>query len=39
LSNPTSPEALAAGSFMLIKADVLHDVGGIESIKSAILDD
>jgi chlorobactene glucosyltransferase len=39
LNGPHSSEASAAGSFMLIKADVLRDVGGIESIKSAILDD
>jgi GT2 family glycosyltransferase len=38
-NDPNSSEAWAAGSFMLIKADVLRDVGGIESIKSAILDD
>jgi chlorobactene glucosyltransferase len=36
---PKSPEASAAGAFMLIKADVLREVGGIESVKSAILDD
>jgi cellulose synthase/poly-beta-1,6-N-acetylglucosamine synthase-like glycosyltransferase len=35
----SSRGAWAAGAFMLIKADVLKDVGGIESIKSAILDD
>jgi GT2 family glycosyltransferase len=39
INNPKSPETTAAGAFMLIKADVLKDVGGIESIKSAILDD
>jgi glycosyltransferase involved in cell wall biosynthesis len=39
LNDPKSPEAWAAGSFMLIKADVLKDIGGVESIKSAILDD
>ena len=39
LSDPKSPEAWAAGAFMLIKANVLKDVGGIETVKSAILDD
>ena len=39
LNDPKSPDAWAAGAFMLIKADVLQDIGGIESIKSAILDD
>ncbi|HJQ79305.1 MAG TPA: glycosyltransferase family 2 protein [Lacipirellulaceae bacterium] len=34
-----SADAWAAGAFMLIKADVLRDVGGIQSVKSAILDD
>jgi chlorobactene glucosyltransferase len=34
-----SSDAWAAGAFMLIKAGVLRDVGGIASIKSAILDD
>ena len=34
-----SASAWAAGAFMLIKADVLQDIGGIESVKSAILDD
>jgi len=39
VNNPKSPEAWAAGAFMLIKADVLQVIGGIESVKSAILDD
>jgi glycosyltransferase involved in cell wall biosynthesis len=39
LIDPKAPEARAAGAFMLIKADVLKDVGGIESVKSAIVDD
>src|SRR5262245_58289730 len=39
VNNPTSPQAWAAGSFMLIKAGVLREIGGIASIKSAILDD
>ena len=34
-----SSDAWAAGAFMLIKADVLRDVGGIETVKSAIVDD
>jgi chlorobactene glucosyltransferase len=34
-----SAAAWAAGAFMLIKANVLRDVGGIASVKSAILDD
>src|SRR5207253_870454 len=38
-NDPNSSEVWAAGSFMLIKADVLRAVGGIASIKSAILDD
>jgi glycosyltransferase involved in cell wall biosynthesis len=38
-NDPKSPDAWAAGAFMLIKADVLRDIGGIASIKSAILDD
>ncbi len=39
VNNPKSSNAWAAGSFMLIKAEALRDVGGIASIKSAILDD
>jgi hypothetical protein len=39
VNNPKSPHAWAAGSFMLIRADALQEIGGIESIKSAILDD
>jgi protein-S-isoprenylcysteine O-methyltransferase Ste14/glycosyltransferase involved in cell wall biosynthesis len=39
LRDPHSPEAWAAGAFMLIKADVLQNISGISSIKSAILDD
>jgi chlorobactene glucosyltransferase len=31
--------AWAAGAFMLIKADVLQHIGGIESVKRAIVDD
>jgi glycosyltransferase involved in cell wall biosynthesis len=38
-NDASSADAWAAGAFMLIKADVLRDVGGIESVKSAILDD
>jgi hypothetical protein len=38
-NDPKSTAAWAAGAFMLIKAAVLRDVGGIASIKSAILDD
>ena len=39
IDKPNSEDAWAAGAFMLIKADVLEEIGGIESIKSAILDD
>jgi cellulose synthase/poly-beta-1,6-N-acetylglucosamine synthase-like glycosyltransferase len=34
-----SDNAWAAGALMLIKASVLQDIGGIESVKRAILDD
>ena len=39
VNNPNSPDAWAAGAFMLIKREVLQDVGGIEAVKLAILDD
>lgn len=39
VNNPKSSEAWAAGAFMLIKRGVLQEIGGIESIKSQILDD
>lgn len=38
-NDPKSAGAWAAGAFMLVKADVLHQIGGIASVKSAILDD
>jgi hypothetical protein len=34
-----SANAWAAGAFMLIKADVLQDIGGIAAVKRAIVDD
>jgi chlorobactene glucosyltransferase len=34
-----STNAWAAGAFMLIKAKVLREIGGVESVKSAIVDD
>lgn len=39
VNDPTSANAWAAGAFMLIKSDVLRNVGGIESVKAAIVDD
>jgi GT2 family glycosyltransferase len=34
-----SANAWAAGAFMLIKADVLREIGGVGSVRSAIVDD
>jgi glycosyltransferase involved in cell wall biosynthesis len=38
-NDPKSAGAWAAGAFMLIKADVLRDIGGIGAVRSAIVDD
>jgi GT2 family glycosyltransferase len=39
IEDPRSPEALAAGAFLMIRARVFHAIGGFEPIKHAMLDD
>jgi GT2 family glycosyltransferase len=38
-NDPKSANAWAAGAFMLIKANVLREIGGIQVVRSAIVDD
>jgi hopene-associated glycosyltransferase HpnB len=38
-NRPGSATAAAAGGCMLVRADALHDAGGIESIRDALIDD
>jgi GT2 family glycosyltransferase len=38
-NDPKSPNAWAAGAFMLIKANVLREIGGIGAVRKAIVDD
>jgi len=38
-NDPTDNMAAAAGGCMLIRADVLKEIGGVESIKSNLIDD
>jgi len=39
IEDPRSPDALAAGAFLMIKAPVLHAIGGLGSIQGEIADD
>jgi glycosyltransferase involved in cell wall biosynthesis len=39
VNNDESPNAAAAGAFMLTRRDVLERVGGLEQIKTEVLDD
>jgi glycosyltransferase involved in cell wall biosynthesis len=39
IERPDSPDALAAGAFLMVKASVFHAVGGFEAIKHEMLDD
>jgi glycosyltransferase involved in cell wall biosynthesis len=39
LEDPASPNALASGAFMLIKAHAFHECGGFESVKGVMFDD
>lgn len=38
-NDPADNMAAAAGGFMLVRADALHAIGGVESIKSDLIDD
>lgn len=38
-NNPKSHTAAAAGGVMLVRAQALHDIGGMTAIKGAIIDD
>jgi glycosyltransferase involved in cell wall biosynthesis len=39
VNQDTSPNAAAAGAFMLTRRDVLNRIGGLEQIKAEVLDD
>jgi len=39
IEDPRSPDALAAGAFLMIRARVFHAIGGFESITHEMLDD
>ena len=39
LEDPRSPEAVAAGAFMLVKTQVFQSIGGFEPIRSEMADD
>jgi glycosyltransferase involved in cell wall biosynthesis len=39
IEEPESPQALAAGAFLLVRASAFHAVGGFESIRHEMLDD
>jgi glycosyltransferase involved in cell wall biosynthesis len=39
IEDPKSPDALAAGAFLMVESRVFHAVGGFESIKNEMLDD
>jgi Glycosyl transferase family 2 len=39
IENPDSPDALAAGAFLMIRSRVFHALGGFEPIKHEMLDD
>ncbi len=38
-NSPNSPVAAAAGGVMLVRRDILDKIGGLDAIKSAIIDD
>ncbi|MUG97453.1 glycosyltransferase [Scytonema sp. UIC 10036] len=39
VNNPTKPTAAAAGGCILITREALHEIGSIESIRTALIDD
>jgi len=39
IEDPNSPDALAAGAFLMVKSRVFHALGGFETIKHEMLDD
>ncbi len=39
IEDPGSPDALAAGAFLMVHARAFHELGGFESIKHEMLDD
>jgi glycosyltransferase involved in cell wall biosynthesis len=39
IEDPASPDALAAGAFLMVRARVFHALGGFEPIKHEMLDD
>jgi glycosyltransferase involved in cell wall biosynthesis len=39
VEDPSSPDALAAGAFLLVKREVFDAVGGFETVKGAVADD
>jgi glycosyltransferase involved in cell wall biosynthesis len=39
IDDPDSPDALAAGAFLMVNSRVFHALGGFESIKHEMLDD
>ena len=39
IEDPGSPDALAAGAFLMVRSRVFHDLGGFEPIKHEMLDD
>lgn len=39
LEEPSSPHAVAAGAFILVRRDVLEDAQGLEAVKNEALDD
>ena len=39
IEDPDSPDALAAGAFLMVRARAFHELGGFESIKHEMLDD
>ena len=39
IEDPRSPDALAAGAFLMVRASGFHALGGFESIKHEMLDD
>ena len=39
IEDPDSPDALAAGAFLMVRTRAFHDMGGFESIKHEMLDD
>ncbi len=39
IEDPDSPDALAAGAFLMVRSRVFRALGGFEQIKGAMLDD